>query len=159
MLAKQKQETGWSKSPESSLLQPVREEISVSAFRDICIHFPGDVFLLAVWLVASNEAESTPTCKIFTTLSGLAHHFVSVYGFDGENALSAKIFTTLSGLAHHFVSVYGFDGENALSASKVLSIFAAHNIVGNPSIKFDMNAESAATSRDTAVNVLSRLMP
>jgi len=114
------------------LLQPVREEISVSAFRDICIHFPGDVFLLAVWLVASNEAESTPTCKIFTTLSGLAHHFVSVYGFDGENALSA---------------------------SKVLSIFAAHNIVGNPSIKFDMNAESAATSRDTAVNVLSRLMP
>lgn len=96
------------------------EEIGVSKFQEINIHFPGDVFLLAVWAAASDKANRTPTC-----LPG----------------------TTLHGLAGKFVSMYGINYEKPLSTEGVLSIFASYNITGNPVIRFDNDLDTAAISK------------
>jgi len=55
------------------------DEIKVRVFKEINIHFPGDVYLLEVWLAMSDRAKSTSTCKPQTTLHGLANKFVSAY--------------------------------------------------------------------------------
>jgi len=86
------------------------DEIGVSRFRDISIHFPRDVYLLAVWAVSSDTARSTPTRMRGTTLRGLAGKFVSMYGPDYEKPLSTE---------------------------DVLRTFAANGITGNPVIRRD----------------------
>jgi hypothetical protein len=65
------------------------DEIKVSVFKEIHIYFPGDVYLLVVWLAMSDRAKSTPTCKPQATLHGLANKFVSAYGVDYSNPLSS----------------------------------------------------------------------
>ena len=67
------------------------EEIPVSVFKDIPIHFPGDVYLAAVWVAMSNRAKSTPTGKPQTTLNGLAKKFSSLYGIDYSNPLDSDV--------------------------------------------------------------------
>jgi len=84
------------------------DEIRVSNFKEIQIHFPGDVYLLAVWTAMSNRAKSTSTCKPHTTLHGLASIFSSVYGIDYENPLSSE---------------------------DVMNIFRSQGIKGNPVLK------------------------
>jgi len=86
------------------------DEIKVSVFKEINIHFHGDVYLLAVWLAMSNRAKSTSTCKPQTTLHGLASKFASAYGIDYSNPLSSD---------------------------SVMAIFRRHGIKGNPCLRLD----------------------
>ena len=81
------------------------EEINVSVFKDIHIHFPGDVYILAVWIAMSDRAKSTPTSQPHTTLMGLASKFSSAYGTDYSNPLDSD---------------------------DVMDIFRRHGINGNP---------------------------
>ena len=91
------------------------EEISVSKFKDIDIHFPGDVYQLAVWIAMSDRAKSTPTCKPHTTLRGLVSAFVN-----------------LCGTGH----------SNPLRSEDVLSIFRSHGIKGNPALLLNRENET-----------------
>jgi hypothetical protein len=86
------------------------EEISVSAFRHLQIHFPEDVYLLALWIAMSDRAKSTPTCQPHTTLHGLANKFASVYGVDYSNPLSSD---------------------------DVMAVFRGRGITGNPALRLD----------------------
>ncbi len=86
------------------------DEIKVSNFKEIQIHFPGDVYLLAVWIAMSNRAKCTSTCMSQTTLHDLASNFSSVYGIDSENPLRSE---------------------------DVMNIFRSHGIKGNPVLKLD----------------------
>lgn len=104
-----------SKTTENSTFYP--DVIEVSRFRDISIHFPGDVYLLAVWVVASNAVKSKPTCICGTTLRGLAGKFVSMYGPDSEKPFSTK---------------------------DILEIFEANGITGNPVICRDSEEDHEA---------------
>lgn len=90
------------------------EEIHISAFKNIHIHFPGDVYLLAIWVAMSNKARSTSTCRSHTTLHGLANKFVSLYGINYANPLTSE---------------------------DVLAIFCSHGIRGNPLLVFDTMEE------------------
>ena len=65
------------------------DEIEVSLFKEIQIHFPGDVYLFAVWVAMSDRARCTPTCKPQTMLRGLASKFASAYGTDYSNPLNS----------------------------------------------------------------------
>jgi len=47
------------------------EEIDVGVFKDIQIHFPGDVYILAVWIAMSDRAKSTTTTEPHTILVSL----------------------------------------------------------------------------------------
>ena len=86
------------------------EEIHVSVFRDIHIHFSGDVYLLAIWVAMSDRAKCTPTRQPHTTLHGLASNFASLYGIDYTNPLKTE---------------------------DVLAIFRGHGITGNPLLRLD----------------------
>lgn len=86
------------------------DEINVSVFKEIQIHFPGDVYLLAVWIAMSDRAKSTPTCQPQTTLQGLASMFASAYGIDYSNPLSSD---------------------------DVMAIFRSHGIQGNPGLRLE----------------------
>ena len=90
--------------------QQCNEEILVSAFRNIQLHFPGDVYCLAVLIAMSDRAHSTPTCQRHTTLHGLASKCVSLYLRD------------YSGLS-------SIDG--------VMAVFHRHGITGNPVLRLD----------------------
>jgi hypothetical protein len=81
------------------------EEIDVITFKDIQIRFPGDVYILAVWLAMSDRSKSTPTCKPHTTLHGLARHMASLHGTDYTSPLSSD---------------------------DVMAAFRRHGITGNP---------------------------
>jgi len=94
------------------------EEIKVSAFKGIEIRFPGDVYLLAVWIALCNRAKSTPTWHVHTTLNGLANAFVSVHGID----------------YHH-----------PLSSQDVMAVFRQHGIKGNPTLHLDDEQEISLT--------------
>lgn len=95
-----------------------REEIKVSAFKDIQIRFPGDVYLLAVWIALCDRAKSTPTLQVHATLHGLASAFVSVHRRD----------------YHH-----------PLQADDVMAIFRQHGIKGNPTLHLDDEGEISFT--------------
>jgi hypothetical protein len=82
--------------------------------KDRHILFPGDVYLVAVWVAMSNRAKSTPTCKKQTTLNGLASKFSSLYGIDYSNPLDPD---------------------------DVMAIFRRHGIKGNPCLRFDDQGE------------------
>ncbi len=86
------------------------EEIHVSVFENIHIHFPGDVHVVAIWLAMSDRAKSTPTCQPHTTLHGLASKFASLYGMNYSNPLN--------------------DDD-------VMGIFRSHGITGNPLLRLD----------------------
>ena len=95
-------------------IKDLNEEILVSVFKDIHIHFPGDVYLLAIWVGMSDRTKSTPTHQSHTTLKGLANKFSSLYGIDYSNPLD-------------------FDD--------VIAIFRRHGIKGNPCLRFDDEGE------------------
>ena len=84
------------------------EEIDVRVFQDISIRFPGDVYILAVWMAMSDLAKATPTCKPHTTVHGLASKFAMLYGPDDSNPL---------------------DSED------VEAVFRRHGIAGNPTLR------------------------
>jgi hypothetical protein len=86
------------------------EEVHVSVFKDIHIYFPGDVYLLAVWIAMSDRAKSAPACQTHTTLNGLAGKFASLYGVDYSNPLDSD---------------------------DVMAIFRRHGIKGNPWLHLD----------------------
>jgi len=86
------------------------DEIKVSVFKEIHIHFSGDVYLLAVWIAMSDRAKSTSTCKPQTMLRGLASKFASAYGIDDSNPISSD---------------------------DVMDIFRSHGIKGNPGLRLD----------------------
>ncbi len=67
------------------------EEINLSTFKNIHIHFHDDVYLLAVWIAMSDRARSTPTQQSHTTLNGLANKFASAYDIDCSNPLSSDL--------------------------------------------------------------------
>jgi hypothetical protein len=96
-----------------------KDEINVSVFKEINIHFPGDVYLLAVWVAMSDLAKSTPTCKPQTMLHGLASKFVSVYGIDYSKPLNS---------------------------GDVMAIFRRHGIKGNPGLRLEDEAEPLLTT-------------
>ena len=83
------------------------KEISVDALRDLSIHFPDDVYRLAVWIAMSDLALSTPTSRRGTTLQGLARHFAT--------------------LAYSF--------EQPWTAERVMARFRDHGLEGNPVIR------------------------
>jgi hypothetical protein len=91
------------------------EKITISAFRDIHLHFPGDVYSLALWTVWSDRAKSTPTRHRQTTLVGLASHFATLYGLDYERPISA---------------------------TDVMAVFRSHGIQGNPVLCLDDEASA-----------------
>ena len=90
------------------------EEILVSVFKDVHIHFPGDIYVLALWVAMSDQAKSTPTCQPHTTLRGLASKFVSLYGIDYSNPLNTD---------------------------DVMAIFRTRGITGNPLLRLDTEGE------------------
>jgi hypothetical protein len=92
------------------------EEINVSVFKDIHIHFHGDVYILAVWMAMSDRAKSTPTSQPHTTLTGLASKFSSVYGTDYSNPLDSD---------------------------DVMEIFRRHGINGNPWLRIENEGEQS----------------
>ena len=94
------------------------EEIPVSAFRDIHIHFSGDVYLLAVWIAMSDHAKCTPTSMPQTTLHGLASKFSLLYGVEYTNPI-------------------GFED--------VMAVFLRHGIKGNPCLRLDEKGEQSLT--------------
>ena len=96
-----------------------KDEINVSVFKKINIHFPGDVYFLAVWVAMSDRAKSTPTCRPQTMLHGLASKFVSVYGIDYSKPLSSD---------------------------DVMAIFRKHGIKGNPGLRLEDEAEPQLTT-------------
>jgi hypothetical protein len=105
------------------------EEISVSAFRHIQIHFPGDVYFLALWIAMSDRAKSTPTCRQHTTLHGLANKFASLYGVDYANPRSSE---------------------------DVMAVFRGHGITGNPLLRLDSEVDpSSAISQIEKGSMLS----
>lgn len=80
------------------------EEISVQALRDISIHFPGDVYWLAVWVAMCDLATSTPTARRGTTLHGLAKHFAAL----------------------------AYDIARPMSSEMIMDRFRQHGLEGNP---------------------------
>ena len=66
------------------------EKIDVTEFKDIQVRFPGDVYILAVWMAMSDRAKSTPTCQPHTTLHGLARNFAILHGTDYSNPLNSE---------------------------------------------------------------------
>ena len=86
------------------------DPINVSVFKEIEIRFPGDVYLLAVWIAMSDRAKSTSTCQAQTTLHGLASKFASAYGIDYSNPLSSD---------------------------DVMAMFRGHGIKGNPRLRLE----------------------
>jgi hypothetical protein len=91
------------------------EKITISAFRDIHLHFPGDVYSLALWVAWSDRAKSTPTRHRQTTLAGLASHFATLYGLDYERPIYA---------------------------SDVMTVFRSHGLQGNPVLCLDDEASA-----------------
>ena len=89
------------------------EKIPISAFRDIHLHFPGDVYSLALWVAWSDRAKSTPTCHRQTTLAGLARHFATLYGLDYQRPIYE---------------------------SDVMTVFRSHGLQGNPVLCLDDEA-------------------
>ena len=89
------------------------ETIPISAFRNIHLHFPGDVYSLALWAAWSDRAKSTPTRHRRTTLAGLASHFATLYGLDDERPIST---------------------------TDLMAVFRSHGIQGNPVLCLDDEA-------------------
>ena len=90
--------------------RPLNEEIDVSVFKDIQIRFPGDVYILAVWLAMSDRSKSTSTSRPHTTLHGLARNFAMLYGTDYSNPLTSD---------------------------DVTAVFRRQGITGNPLLRLD----------------------
>lgn len=88
----------------------LNEKIHISAFKDIHVHFQGDVYLLATWMAKSDLAKSTPTQQ---------HH------------------TTLRGLAGRFSTLYGIDYTKPLNVEDILDIFRSFGITGNPQLTLE----------------------
>lgn len=86
------------------------DEINVNVFKEMEIHFPGDVYALAVWIAMSDRAKSSPTSIRQTTLHGLAATFSSAYGINYSRPLSAQ---------------------------DVMARFRDHGIKGNPRLRLD----------------------
>lgn len=55
--------------------QQQREEINVCELKDINLRFPGDIYILAVWVAMSDRARSSPTQIHRTTVNRLARHY------------------------------------------------------------------------------------
>ena len=86
------------------------EYIDVNAFKDIHVRFPGDVYILAIWIAKSDRVKSTPTMQQHTNLLGLASKFSSIYGDDYSNPLNSD---------------------------DVMEIFRGHGINGNPCLRLE----------------------
>ena len=98
----------------------VNEEIDVSRFKDIQIQFPGDAYILAVWLAMSDRSKSTPTCQPHTTLLGLARNFAILHGTDYANPLTTE---------------------------DVMTVFRQHGITGNPLLRLEEIADELLSLR------------
>ena len=105
------------------------EHIPVSMLRNISIHFPGDVYVLAVWAVMSDLAKSTATCQPHTMLLGLASNFVSMYGINYSRPLNTE---------------------------EVMEVFHRHGISGNPMLLMD---EEVSESVMDSLNTQDRCLP
>ena len=90
------------------------EEIDVRVFQHINIRFPGDVYILAVWMAMSDVTKATPTCQPHTTLHGLARNFAMLYGPDYANPLNSE---------------------------DVVAVFRRHGISGNPTLRLERTEE------------------
>lgn len=84
-----------------------QDQIDIRVFKDIHICFPGDVYILAVWLVLKDRSRTTAIRRSRTMLSGLANHLARLQASDG----------TVS-----------------LSRDAVMDIFKQHGITGNPAL-------------------------
>src|SRR4030067_1436787 len=91
--------------------EQTNEEINIDVFKNISIHFPGDVYLLAIWVAMSDCARSTPTCESHKSLQGLANKFELLYGINYSDPLSSD---------------------------DVMAVFRSHGINGNPLLRMDM---------------------
>ncbi|MFM7550253.1 MAG: hypothetical protein ACKO8I_15585 [Cyanobacteriota bacterium] len=91
-----------------------QHKIDIRAFKDIHIRFPGDVYLLAVWLVLRNLSRTTATSRTRTLLLALAGHLATLHGNDG-------------------ISWFSRDA--------VMNIFKHHGITGNPALILGTIAE------------------
>jgi hypothetical protein len=90
------------------------DAIHVTKLKGIQLHFPGDIYALAVWTAMSDRARSSP---------------------------AAKIQTTLQGLASKFVSMYGLDYANPITKADVMDRFVKHGIKGNPALCLEDDEE------------------
>ena len=96
----------------------LNEEIPISTFKNIHIHFPGDVYFLAFLVATSDRAKSTPTHQTHTTLSGFANKVASTYGIEFSESRNS-------------------DG--------VMSLFKKHGIKGNPRLVIEEKDEHLLT--------------
>jgi hypothetical protein len=94
------------------------EDIPISIFKGIHIHFPGDVYFLAFLVAMSDRAKSTPTRQSHTTLNGFANKVASTYGIEFSKSRNS-------------------DG--------VISIFRKHGINGNPRLVLEEKDEQLST--------------
>jgi sucrose-6-phosphate hydrolase SacC (GH32 family) len=107
------------------------EAIDVSVFQDIQIRFPGDAYILAVWMTMADMAKSTPTCQPHTTLLALARSFAMMYGTDYSNPLNSE---------------------------DVMSVFRRHGISGNPILRLETTPEENLRPPIRKVTDVSRAM-
>jgi hypothetical protein len=92
---------------------PSIEKVDVNILKAIQIRFPGDVYILAVWLVMSDRSRSTPGHRAHTTLRGLAGHYVSLNPVDRFGSLTSE---------------------------DVMKVFSQHGITGNPILTLETGA-------------------
>jgi hypothetical protein len=89
------------------------EKIDVNILKAIQIRFPGDVYILAVWLVMSDRSRSAPGHRAHTTLRGLAGHYVRLNPVDRFGSLTSQ---------------------------DVMKVFSQHGITGNPILTLETGA-------------------
>ena len=104
------------KRPTRQKRRHLNEEIDVRAIKDICIRFPGDVYILAVWLAMSDRSRSTSTCQSHTFLRGLASKFVYLCANNHPNSLSRE---------------------------DVMAVFRRNGITGNPLLRTEATANKS----------------
>ena len=107
----------------------MNEEIDVNRFKGIQIQFPGDVYILAVWLAMSDRSKSTPTSQRHTTLHGLANTFAFMHGTDYANRLTLE---------------------------DVMTVFRQHGITGNPTLRLEATTDESPLLR-ALENTIERL--
>ena len=107
--------------PDRGALGKGLSELSVEAFRDISILFPGDMYALAAWIALRDQALSTPTCRPGTTLNGLARQFASLADSPGRPWTTEMVLERLREHGLPIASVIRIPPEHAEAVTAFLT--------------------------------------
>jgi len=129
------------------------ELLDISVFKDVQIRFPGDVYIMAVWLAMSDRSKRTPTFSPRTTVRGLANHLVSLCNGPCTNRVDAEAIIQL--FERHGITRKGMldlgetVGEDAVQ-------LAIDDFAGRPTAAAPRIAEPAAQKAKSASSAPKR---